>query len=30
MSRAYRVSVRESLRQVVRGADRVGTTLEIL
>jgi FtsH ternary system domain X5 len=30
MSRAYRVRVRESLRQVVRGEDRVSTTLEIL
>jgi hypothetical protein len=30
MSRAYRVSVRESLTQVVRGEDRVSTTLELL
>ena len=30
MSRAYRVRVRESLSQVVRGEDSVGTTLEIL
>jgi hypothetical protein len=30
MSRAYRVRVSESLRQVVRGEDSVGTTLEIL
>src|SRR3954464_12964097 len=30
MSRAYRVSVRESLQQVVRGEDRVSTTLELL
>jgi hypothetical protein len=30
MSRAYRVSVRESMRQVVRGEDRVASTLEIL
>jgi FtsH ternary system domain X5 len=30
MSRAYRVRVRESISQVVRGEDSVGTTLEIL
>ena len=30
MSRAYRVRVRESITQVVRGEDSVGTTLEIL
>ena len=30
MSRAYRVSVRESMQQVVRGEDRVSTTLELL
>lgn len=30
MSRAYRVKVRESIQQVVRGEDSVGTTLEIL
>src|SRR5690348_14204622 len=30
MSRAYRVSVRESLTQVIRGEDHVSTTLELL
>jgi hypothetical protein len=30
MSRAYRISVRESIRRVVRGSDRVATRLELL
>lgn len=30
MSRAYRISVRESIRRVVRGSDRVMTQLELL
>lgn len=30
MSRAYRISVRESIRRVVRGSDRVLTQLELL
>ena len=30
MSRAYRVRVRESVRQTIRAEDHVGTTLELL
>ena len=30
MSRAYRVSVSESLRQIIRGSDHVGTDIEML
>ncbi|MFN4260500.1 MAG: hypothetical protein ACK4RK_14495 [Gemmataceae bacterium] len=30
MSRAYRIQVRESLRRVLRGSDRVSTQLELL
>jgi len=30
MSRAYRISVRESLRRVLRAHDRVSTQLELL
>jgi len=30
MSRAYRISVRESIRRVIRGSDRVATRLELL
>ena len=30
MSRAYRIRVRESVRQIVRGSDRVVTQLELL
>ncbi len=30
MSRAYRISVSESLRQIIRGSDHVGTDIEML
>lgn len=30
MSRAYRISVQESLHRVIRGSDHIGTTLELL